>query len=1575
MQWLALLLPTMVLCTGALGQQSVVRRVDDFSGGDLAAWQSSMSPEYYKGGTGQRGLQIVEDQERGRVLSCDVRFVNETASEPAFITRRLEPQPNQLDVVAVRFWARLSAAGIDPSGGLRVRLRTSDTAFVDYDVQQALGGPFPVGKWVRVELDTRVGPGVVNVWNSVFGTIRELTFRLDDVDNHNSHFALLIDDLELVLNPSAEAATYEPRPGQRRTGGPARVLLLQHNAAGYYHLAQAVRQVVPTARIDTFRYRGLHFEFFGFPDSAPAVADYDAVIMLDVDPFVMTWDQCAHVADAVAAGTHLIVFAGPATLTHSRTFRTPLRMLLPVTFTPAAADVSVVAPPVPQAPHPLNQGLDPTGLGIVSAVQALTVKDVPGVAVPWKVKEQPLVVTAPFQRGQVTVVNTWARVDNAAEGDFFTSPLSDDLLRQLMRHALGRTGDTTIRALTLPPLAVVGATRAPMRLEASSSAGAADVRLMLDGQRVEPAAHEGASWQFSPQLPASLASETAHHLRVDVLAPGRAEAADWRDFDITVQNPLRLAVAWERNKFTFAPGSLVEFTTPLARRDLPDIAAGESVQVSYAGGALPVRIDNFVDSWVSAPGTQTVIHNQLGSANVKTTAHGGLSPTWTVTGEPRCGRTDSALKFGADDRILRCERTVQARGAGAVVVTTNYEFLQDMKVQRLPLCVTLSTAIYSGLKYRAEQAEGVREGSFPTASATPILLTGKGLKLTVETGRGPVTIEVLDPTLRVWLHDLRQYDMGVYRFEIEAPYEQREARRGEKYAIGLRITGPVPGGAEAPTEGPFAFSATLVAPGADFRWEVPCVATEPVARFAGPLPNLASGNYELEVIARAAGRPVVTTRAACAVVDPLHRADLFPIMSIIGTGDGGHLLDEAGIRARVDDLVDHGFNTAAITGTSHFRSATPNNTSRLVSYSESYAQQRGMATTYEYSNFQMVGRNEKTVPCVFDPAYRAALQERLGWQVDVGNRTPRLLCAKVTDEPVAGMANMDYCDQCKAQFKQRYGIELKKLEEYGDDPYARFALADFIGEYVSVGYTHSAAILRELHAGFDLLLTYMSTGLGYQRPLSYQQDALDWTRHVKWADFDVYPYFYPTSQRVRMLQAGFAMTYMRDVARLRGVPWGFYAELDDRNWPFQKNPAEATAECAFTAVAHGAGYLNSFINTVAGTGTQSRPERWELAGKALRTIRRSGPVLNRMGSLRPPLAVLFPTSQQAITNGYPTPHYTLAALEGGFGEVDILTEQALVETGRIPYAGLVLTKTEFLQDTAAQALTAWLSEGGVLLCDKLPTRDQHGRNLQWDTGVAGPSATRGPLHYRSVPLGKGKVVLLENDVEDEFKRLVENPGGDPALCGNYRQALGELVQSCGLAATVRVDYRETPASADLVAAGLRGNDDGALVTVVNHQPAEQTVTVTLARPGLKWLVDLDTMEEVVPDHSDAGGLRLKLAVPGRWARMIAGYRTRPARLELKVATSQVRRGEELRYEVRVLDQAGKPVPGGVLVEVEVTSPGGLALARYGTLCAPPRGVQSVRVPLAVNAAVGSSYKVVARAPQCGLETSAQFEVK
>lgn len=1010
--------------------------LDDFSKADLAGWSTSMSPDYYKGNTGQKGLQVVTDTERGSVLACDVRFVDPAKSEPCFITRELANPVPLTRLLRVSFWYKLQGpAALDPVSGFRVRLRTSPTEFNDYEVAAP-----PRDRWVRCSLDTKSPTSVRNIWTRLFQSVKQVTFRLDDLDADNSQFSLLLDDVRFELTEAPDAP-YTPQAYALTKHEGLRVLQLRHAAAGHYQVEPVARWLDRRAQVRTFPFKGLHFglDLYGYPASVKGLLDTDLIVMVDVDPFILTPAQARDLADLVYSGTGLVFLGGYETLAKSRDFRRPLAEVLPVTFTPGQAEAETRQVTADSA-HPLGAGLRDGGPGRASQVQKLTAK--PGAAVAWKAGDRPVVVTGQFGRGRVVVINAMPYLDGA-----------DDVF-------------------------------------------------------------------FQQGYPAWL---------------GR------------------------------------------------------------------------VFAWATA----------------------------------------------------------------------------------------------------------------------------------------------------------------------------REAK-------------------------------------------------------AGPGPQLP--------------RPAAEAPAPATVP---RKVPPFPIITMAGLGASGHYLDEADIRADLTRMRDYGFNTIAVGGLSSLARSgdKPNASDRNARTIQRLAGELGLSVLYEYSSFNALTSHGPTKPCVFSPEFPAALAAKLQPQLDVARGTPNLLSVKILDEPTASAASLDYCPYCQAEFQKRYGLALRKLEEIpAEAAYERWAFANFVGDYVAEGYRQGYEFKRRGGGQFDLLITYMSPGLGYGRPLGDQEDALKWGRYADRMDFDVYPYFYPASQRLRMVQAAYCMAYQRQLARHLGKPWGFYFELDDRNWPYQQNPREASVECAYEAVLHGADYLNSFIHVTFGTGSDARPERWAFTGRELRKISNLGPLLARTARPQAPVALLYPTAQTCIKNEPCPKAYAYACLSSGFGDTDVLTEDVALEQPRLTYQTIVLLGCEILHRGMALKLEGFVRGGGTLVLDRVPTKDHHGEPLVAGAGL-----------FQDGPLGKGRVAVLPVDFEEAYRTAIEGP--NPA---EARRLRGLLTQ--GVRATPHVVATDAPAQLE---AGLRTAADVALLIVVNHDAQANTGQVKLA--GLPFAprraCDAVTGKPYPLQVAGKGG-RLSVKLPARQAVII-----------------------------------------------------------------------------------------------------------
>ncbi|MDX9980086.1 MAG: hypothetical protein RBU25_08700 [Lentisphaeria bacterium] len=660
------LLLSLLLGATAMAQTTYTRHLEL----DPAVWSASASPEYYRGEGLQNAVDSVGDPERGPVLRWRFGFTDPQKSEPAFLTRKIEPQPPRLDVAAVRFRAKLSAPLIDPKGGFILRLRTSDTAHDNWNVQELLGRPFPIGEWVEVEIDTRPGTKVRNIWGQVFGNIREITFRLDDIDDQNGDGELLLDGIELVLSRPPEDAPYKPTIATPPRRTVPRVLILRHAAAGYYRLAEAFRAVEPAAEIEEFLYRGRHFEFFGLAGNPADFLNYDAMVLLDIDPFVLTSAQAQGIADAVASGASLLCFGGATSLSDAKALPNPLREALPVRFTLGDSPSTAIVSPVPGEPHPLNQGFGRNWLGQVARRQPLVPK--PDTLVPWTAGDLPLVVAGTFHQGRTVVVNAQCQPLRLAADDLFRSPLGDDFVRSLAAYALRREPEPGIRTLRLNDVPAGGGTIA------GTVGGGPDLRVSLAGNPVAVAA----DGTFTLTLPPPRLTEETHLLRLEAWQGKRC--IDWRDLPLTVRHPLDLQVVWTRNRFTFEPTGKIDFRLVLAARDVPLVTPGPRTELRYLN-LWPVTVDSFVDVWLRRDGQG--YHNQTGPVEVATSATPGVRPAFQIVGVAQAARPAEQTTYAADPKVLDCARTVQCLADGVVVVDTEYTLRQDLDVERFFMIV------------------------------------------------------------------------------------------------------------------------------------------------------------------------------------------------------------------------------------------------------------------------------------------------------------------------------------------------------------------------------------------------------------------------------------------------------------------------------------------------------------------------------------------------------------------------------------------------------------------------------------------------------------------------------------------------------------------------------------------------------------------------------------------------------------------------------------------------------------------------------------------------------------------------
>jgi len=603
-----------------------------------------------------------------------------------------------------------------------------------------------------------------------------------------------------------------------------------------------------------------------------------------------------------------------------------------------------------------------------------------------------------------------------------------------------------------------------------------------------------------------------------------------------------------------------------------------------------------------------------------------------------------------------------------------------------------------------------------------------------------------------------------------------------------------------------------------------------------------------------------------------------------------------------------------------------------------------MALFRDYTHLTLCRRDGHSRPCVHAPDHEDALRKRVAGYVDLGNAIPRGISLKFIDEPHCGPKAFEGCEHCRREFERRSGYPMPTSKELPRLPIPkRIDVAQHMARYIEKSYADIRRLCHEMGGRFDLIVTYCTPGFG-GAALRTMEDVYTWSRPADLIDYDRYIYFYPTSQRVRYVLAHYANAMIRDVAQHLGKEWGHYTEIDDRNYPYQINPVEASSEHTYTAIAHGAHYINTFITRVFSTGCGARDERWADFGREAGKIRPIGPLLKRLDRPQSELALYFPYACYCTRiKRKHAPHYAHQLLTRAFGEADVAHELGVLEAGFGGRKAIVLCDTDVLPDRAAELLNGFVRAGGLLICDHAPRHNEKGEACR-----LAPELFKGRVRSELGELstvtttrcGKGRCLLLAHDLDTLYKDAVETP--DPAGEKLLRDFVWSTLSEAGLKPFARPD------DPDFEAGALAGEDTWLLV-VINH--AEEARTARVALDKLPFVPDYAVELPSYAPYSLAADRRsFEIALPSRYSKMIALYPTKPARVRL--ATTDTSKGKALTYTVELTDRDGTPCPGHHLVDITVRDVKGAVRTRYGGRWATTAGKLERAVSVPVNARAG-----------------------
>jgi len=617
-------------------------------------------------------------------------------------------------------------------------------------------------------------------------------------------------------------------------------------------------------------------------------------------------------------------------------------------------------------------------------------------------------------------------------------------------------------------------------------------------------------------------------------------------------------------------------------------------------------------------------------------------------------------------------------------------------------------------------------------------------------------------------------------------------------------------------------------------------------------------------------------------------------------------------------------------------------------------------------------------PCVMSPEFAESVDERVAREIDRLILQPRLYSVEIYSEPFITHMNICRCQYCLEAFREEYGFDMPEYLDVAltDDP-RKYALFAWMGNYVERGWRALREALRRAGGDFPLNVTFASVATGEFVPEQGYTDAFRWSSVLDLWDIDPYPRMYPNGRATRELpmnECHYHWGFHRTLAQYRGCELGVWVDGTDRDDPVRVVSKKTSRELFLTALAQGAGYVRTFCHA-GGNGQGAREERRQDYAEILGQVRAIHPLLkharrplSRVAQVHPETHWIMDPARKSNPPGYegwgywtPMDHYPKSrwypyAYDGynvseliarAWGDCDVLHEKLLETDFLDGYGAVALNGAKWLRKAAAHALVEFVRAGGLLICDILPTHDEHGERLRELNFLPSEGEETWIIDDLNCTLGRfgaGTVLRFNQNLNEAYSAAVER--GDREA----RRRIETVIQD----ALSRHDLRPLATSSDPeVESAVRIGEDFALAFAVNHAADDRRITLALPslafRPG--WAVDALTSEAIplsLPDDIPT----LDLDVPAIDGRIITLYPNPIAGLDCRVAPG-ARPGGQLAYTLRVLGPDGQPARGRQVLHITVTDPRGRSRPRYGGDRATQGGVYQGRFPVAINELPGA----------------------
>jgi uncharacterized membrane protein len=738
-----------------------------------------------------------------------------------------------------------------------------------------------------------------------------------------------------------------------------------------------------------------------------------------------------------------------------------------------------------------------------------------------------------------------------------------------------------------------------------------------------------------------------------------------------------------------------------------------------------------------------------------------------------------------------------------------------------------------------------------------------------------------------------------------------------------------------------------------------------------PIPELEPGDYE--VVATANGEEA---RLRFAVTDEVRRPGL---TFVAGGGHGGS--EEIQRRSHAY-YRERGFNAVA----------------GLGNYREYLAQRDGMVVWGEYVGASLLATHtyygeegtKTTDPCIFDPAHETKLRAFLENRFQTFARSPRATYLEVLDEPHMPRANVCHCARCREEYKAKYGYDLPTWGEAiaaGDRRTKEYF--EWVVDYAARAFRMGYDIWKSFGPGPGLTHVLCAIGSGSMTARCAIAEDLPWTSTADLIEFDCYNYMYPNWRGCKELmwnEFHYLFGHFRFLSLRDNKPLGFFIQVTDRDAPVMPwDPVRAPAETLYAALGGGAKFFH-LMSQAGFTNTQNcREEKFAALGEEIVKVRKAAPLLERAQTPRSRIAAVFnfhdrlyrspepwlpegyvglgfyTGEHRPYDNTWPNHKGNINVAEmlfRGFGQTDVIDQRALHEGVLDDYRGFVLNGVDYITDEDARAVVKFVEEGGLLICDHIPTHNTNGES----SNILAPLFTGEPRHFdKEVTVtygnyGKGRTLLFSADLNELYTAAVEQK--EDYLRYLVKHACRDFFDSGGIRPHVRSNNYDVETNVLLA-------PESVVLVSVNHTAERRQAVATLFAPPVEINAAADLITgRPYPITETAEGIEVELNLGDREGSIIGLFPTLPAELAITPAANRFTCGNRLAFTVTLTDAAGGPALGDHIIELTVTDPTGEERPRYtGRFCT-AGGELRIDKPLAINVHPGewtiTAYEPISR---------------